>query len=147
MNRRGWPAPVLLVEDNPGDVALAGHALAQSGLNNPLEVARSVEEANQRIDRWMTGEPTPQVILLDLGLPDGNGLELLSRIKRHSLGQTIPVVVFSGSSSERDVRTAYDIGACSYVTKPHRFDEYVRYLGEVTAYWCQLNQTYAADAR
>ena len=147
MSRNTWPAPVLLVEDNPDDIELASHALAQSGLRNPLDIARSVEEVLKRIELWMQGEPTPRVILLDLGLPDGHGLDLLGQIKQHALGQTIPVVVFSGSCSERDVRAAYAIGACSYIAKPHHFDEYVRSLGEVTAYWCQLNQTYAANAR
>lgn len=59
----------------------------------------------------------PQAILLDLGLPDGDGLEVVEAVRQRS---EIPIVVISARGSERDQVQALDSGANDYVTKPFR---------------------------
>ncbi|HVY26623.1 MAG TPA: response regulator transcription factor [Polyangiaceae bacterium] len=62
-------------------------------------------------------ESVPEAILLDLGLPDGSGLEVLKTVRERS---EVPVVVISARGDERDQVLALDSGANDYVTKPFR---------------------------
>ena len=78
-----------------------GHAIVEAG---------SVAEAIDAIDRVH-----PQVILLDLGLPDGDGLTVLRRVPAE---QRPPVIVLSARGQEGDKVTALDAGAEDYLTKP-----------------------------
>lgn len=63
------------------------------------------------------GKRAPQAILLDLGLPDGNGFEVITSVRERS---EIPIVVISARGGERDQVMALDSGANDYVTKPFR---------------------------
>ncbi|MBO5369387.1 MAG: response regulator transcription factor [Clostridia bacterium] len=63
----------------------------------------------------MHGSHMPDLILLDLGLPDKDGIEFIKEIRQNSL---TPIIVLSARSSERDKVTALDSGANDYVTKP-----------------------------
>lgn len=65
-------------------------------------------------------ELSPEAVLLDLGLPDGEGFELLDRIRQTS---QVPIVVISARGEERDQVVALDSGADDYITKPFREGE------------------------
>ena len=110
--------PILLVEDNPLDLDLTKRAFKKRRLINPIEVARDGEEAVAWISRWEAGEPLPSIILLDLKLPKIGGLEVLRAIKEHPKYSMIPIVVLTSSSEDRDIHTAYQLGANSYIVKP-----------------------------
>jgi len=62
----------------------------------------------------------PDVVLLDLGLPDGDGIELTRRLREWS---TVPVIVISARGREEDKVAALDAGADDYLTKPFGTDE------------------------
>jgi CheY-like chemotaxis protein len=131
--------PILLIEDNPMDVDLTLRAFERRRLTNPIEVARDGEEALAFIERWDAGEPSPVVILLDLKLPKVDGLEVLRRLKSHQVFKTIPVVVLTSSQEDRDVKTAYKLGANSYIVKPVDFDKFVEVAAQIEIYWLILN--------
>ena len=131
--------PILLVEDNPMDVDLTKRAFARHRVTNPVVVARDGEEALAYLSRWEAGEPLPVVILLDLHLPKVDGLQVLSQIKSHPRFRTIPVVVLSTSSEEGDMRTAYQLGANSYVVKSADVDKFMQAVEQIEMYWCVLN--------
>jgi CheY-like chemotaxis protein len=131
--------PILLIEDNPMDVDLTLRAFERRRLSNPVEVARDGEEALAYIDRWEAGEPSPLVILLDLKLPKVDGLEVLRHLKSHQAFRTIPVVVLTSSKEDRDVETAYELGANSYIVKPVDFDKFMHIAAEIEIYWLILN--------
>jgi CheY-like chemotaxis protein len=63
-------------------------------------------------------------ILLDLKLPRVSGLEVLKTLKTHPSYRSIPVVVLTSSAASRDVETAYELGANSYIVKPVDFDKF-----------------------
>lgn len=136
-------APVLLIECDPDEAELVARALRRSDLANPLLIAHSAEDARERLRALASQNLLPQVILLDLELPDGKGLELLKAIKRHQHGAMVPVVVLSQDRADSAVRAAYDVGACSYVAKTHDDPSYSEALLTVTRYWCRLNLTCA----
>jgi hypothetical protein len=132
---------ILLVEDNPMDVDLTKKAFVRRHLTNHIEVARDGEEALAWIPRWEAGEPTPAVILLDLKLPKVDGLEVLRQLKSHPVFHTIPVVVLTTSSEDRDMQTAYQLGVNSYIVKPVDFDKFLEVAEQVNLYWMVINNS------
>ena len=132
-------SPILLVEDNPLDVDLTKRALARHRVANPVVVARDGEEALAYLPRWEAGESLPVVILLDLHLPKVDGLQVLRRIKSHPQFCTIPIVVLTTSSEDRDMQTAYQLGANSYIVKSVDFDKFMQVAEQIELYWCVLN--------
>lgn len=132
--------PIFLVEDNPLDVDLTLRAFRRRKLGNPILVARDGEEALTWVPRWESGETQPAVILLDLKLPKVDGLAVLRTLKAHAELRRIPVVVLTTSREDRDIQTAYDLGANSYIVKPVGFDNFMDVAQQVELYWCVLNE-------
>jgi CheY-like chemotaxis protein len=134
---------ILLVEDNPVDVDLTLRAFRKKKLTNPVLVARDGEEAISFITKWETGVHPPIVILLDLKLPKFSGLEVLKKIKSHETFKTIPVVVLTSSSSDLDIKAAYELGANSYIVKPVNFNKFVDVAEQIELYWKVLNKPHS----
>ncbi len=132
--------PIFLVEDNPMDLELTRRAFAKHRLGNPLLVARDGVEALEMLPRWESGEPLPLVVLLDLKLPRLDGLEVLRRFKESDVASNIPVVVLTTSDEDRDIRSAYELGANSYIVKPVDFDKFMDVASQIELYWVALNQ-------
>ncbi|HPE77869.1 MAG TPA: response regulator [Draconibacterium sp.] len=131
--------PILLVEDNPVDIDLTIRAFKKQNLTNPVEIARDGEEAIELIKQWENGKPIPVVILLDLKLPKYSGLEVLKEIKTHRVFSSIPVVVLTSSAEDSDIKTAYKLGANSYIVKPVEFDKFIEVAAQIELYWTVLN--------
>ncbi len=134
---------ILLVEDNPDDVALTLRALRKNNIANEVVVAGDGEEALEYL--MATGKyagrnvvDVPQVVLLDLKLPKVGGLEVLRAIRADPRTRTQPVVVLT--SEERDIITGYELGANSYIRKPVDFDQFLEAVRQLGLYWLVLNQ-------
>lgn len=132
--------PILLVEDNPVDVDLTLRAFARRKLANPMLVARDGEEALAWIPRWEAGAAKPAVILLDLNMPRVDGLTVLRELKSRPELQRIPVVILTTSKEDRDINTAYDLGANSYIVKPVDFENFMEVAQQIELYWCVTNE-------
>ena len=131
--------PILLVEDNPMDLDLTRRAFARRKVVNTLEVARDGEEALGYMSRWDAGEEVPFVILLDLKIPKVDGLEVLRQIKASPKYNLIPVVVLTSSAEERDIQTAYKMGANSYIVKPVDYEKFLEVANHIDLYWMSMN--------
>lgn len=114
---------ILMVEDSPEDVDLALRAFKQARFANRIHVVSDGMDAldflfgrGQFVQR--SGAAVPQMILLDLSLPRLGGLELLRRLKAHPRTESIPVVVLTGSSFERDLADCRQLGVKTYINKP-----------------------------
>jgi len=136
---------ILLVEDNPSDLALALHAFKKHHLANQIQVARDGAEALEFI--FCTGayadrqiEHGPKMILLDLKLPLVDGLEVLRQIKADLRTQHIPVVMLTSSREERDIVKSYALGVNSYIVKPVDFEQFTEAVRTLGMYWLLLNQ-------
>lgn len=140
MNKSSIARPILMIEDNPMDIDLTKRAFTKRNLNNPIEVARDGEEGLSCIARWDAGELTPVVILLDLKLPKVDGLEVLKQLKNHPVYQVIPVVVLTTSTQDHDIKTAYQLGANSYIVKPVDFDKFLDVAAQIELYWNVINK-------
>lgn len=131
--------PILLVEDNPQDLDLTLRAFKRRNLANPVQVARNGQEALDFIPRWEAGETPPLVVLLDLKLPRVDGLEVLRQLRATPVSATLPVVVLTSSSEDRDVQTAYQLHANSYIVKPVDFNKFMEVAAQIELYWCLIN--------
>ena len=136
---------ILLIEDNPNDLALTMRAFRKNNLANHIHVVRDGAEALEFI--FCTGayanrniENGPKVILLDLKLPLVDGLEVLRRIKADPRTQRIPVVVLTSSREERDIVESYQLGVNSYIVKPVDFEQFTASVRTLGMYWLLLNQ-------
>ena len=82
-----------------------------------------------------SNDPAPSLILLDLHLPKLNGFEVLQRIRGREETKWLPVVVFSNSGQDEDVRMSCDLHANSYVQKDIDIDAYESRLKLLLYYW------------
>ncbi len=143
MSERG--AQILLVEDDPGDVALILDALTQGGVDSGVRVVRDGAEALDFLFRRgaRAGRPpdeSPRLVLLDLKLPKVSGLEVLRQVKSDPGSRSIPVVVLTSSRIPQDIANAYGLGANSYVVKPTDSEEFEAAVQQVASYWLEVNQ-------
>lgn len=110
---------VMLVEDNPEDVAFTRIILKKNRLDRNLVVAADGKEAIETLERLVEDRSKiPDLILLDINLPDISGIELLTRLKRDPRFSRIPVVMLTGSNVDDDIQRSYDLGAITYLVKP-----------------------------
>ena len=108
-------ASLLLIDDHPlVEVALEA-ALERSPIPILLRSAASEQQARQLLT-----QPT-DLIVLDIGLPDGDGLEILRRLKIHF--PQIPVLIYSAQQSSHYLRSAQALGAAGYVVKSQRMEQ------------------------
>src|SRR5258705_11611505 len=105
---------VLVVEDDPGLAAVLGRGLAESGF--------AVDAASRGVDAvWLATEHEYDVILLDLGLPDLDGMTVLSRLR--AAGRWAPILVLTARDGLADRVGGLDGGADDYLLKPFAFPE------------------------
>ena len=129
--------PILLIEDNPDDVALTLRALKKNTILNEVTVAADGAEALELLGAQ---GPLPGLILLDLKLPKVDGLEVLRRIRASDRTEIIPVVVLTGSELDEDIIASYRNGANAYVRKPVKFSDFVEAISTLGVFWLLLNE-------
>jgi two-component system response regulator len=137
--------PLLLIEDNPDDEALAVRALRKRNIGNPMVICRDGAEALEYVfgtGKYEGRSPTdfPAVTLLDLKLPKVDGLTILQRIRADERTRLMPVVVLTSSSQEVDIVRSYELGANSYVRKPVEFEQFLDAVNQLGLYWLILNE-------
>lgn len=126
---------LLVVDDNPGDVHLVIEALKRTRTRYHINIVEDGDAALaflQRQGMYATA-PRPALILLDLNLPRMHGHEVLVALKGDPELQSIPVVIVSTSSDERNIARAYASGASCYLIKPMGWDGYLRLADTVAA--------------
>jgi CheY-like chemotaxis protein len=130
------------------DVVLIRRALQHPAMDISLFVARDGQEA---LD-LLCGDPNhapiqPKAVILDLQMPRMDGFHLLSAIRKQPSFQELPLIVFSSSGQESDIKETRQRGATDYVQKPmepQRFRETVRALAQR---WTQYSAPHAPQVR
>lgn len=131
------PVKILLVEDNEDDVIMTLEAFREAKLTNVVQVVHDGEEAIaflRREDAYQS-VMTPDLILLDINMPKKNGFEVLQEIKADPCLRDIPVVMLTTSERENDIARSFAEGACSYITKPVEFEQFVEVVQQFSLYW------------
>lgn len=142
---------IMIVEDEAADAALLRRALTQVRPGVAVDVASDGDEA---LDVLLPENPEgalragyPRCVLLDLKLRRMDGVAVLRALKNDARARNIPVIVFTSSSDPTDVKTAYDLGANSYVVKPVHSSDLSEIAEMICAYWLETNHAVNSDAR
>ena len=106
---------ILLVEDDENIRIMVGAMLESAGY-------QVIETRSCSAAITLASSHIPDLILLDLGLPDRDGMELLEFVRKHDL---TPIIVLSARSDESDKVKAFDLGANDYITKPFGAAEFL----------------------
>ena len=109
---------VLVIEDEPDIRKTLEYNLSREGYT--VEGCGSIEEANTFLEN-----PSYSIIILDLMLPDGSGLDLCRQIKSNSTIQEIPILILTAKDDEVDKVVGFELGADDYVTKPFSVRELI----------------------
>ena len=136
---------ILLVEDNPDDEALTLRAFGKHKFPNPVVVVHDGAEALDYLfakGAYESRDVTelPVVVLLDLKLPKVPGLDVLRRIRADERTRSLPVVVLTSSTEDRDLIEGYRLGANSYVRKPVNYEAFVEAARQLGLYWLLINE-------
>lgn len=136
---------IMLVEDNPDDIALAKRAFKKCNLANIAVVAHDgVEALDYLLDQddsvGKNMRALPAVILMDLKMPRMDGIETLKQLRSHSKTAYLPVVILTSSDEEQDIQRSYQLGANSYIRKPVDFNRFVEVVQLLGIYWLTVNE-------
>ena len=137
---------ILLVEDSQNDIDLALYALREEKLANNIFVVQDGKEALDFLFcRGAFAERSfnlpPKLVLLDLKLPKIDGLQVLRELKNDSRTKSIPIVIMTSSSEERDLVEGYKLGVNSYIQKPVDFEQFRKTVKTLGLYWLVVNQS------
>lgn len=124
---------VLVIDDNPGDVALIRESFRECSVQLRITSAKDAEEAFSLLEDPRRVPPT--LVILDINLPRTNGFEVLRRIRCSERLNATPVVVMSSSTLPADVGRAYDLHANAYVGKPSNLDTYFEIARGIVTLW------------
>jgi CheY-like chemotaxis protein len=123
-------SPVLYAEDDENDVFLMERAFEKASVVNPLQTVndgaaaiRYLSGAGEFADREKF--PAPCLVLLDLNLPRRSGLEVLQWVRQQPTLQPLPIVMLTSSIQDRDIGSAYALGANGYLVKPPSSDKLI----------------------
>jgi len=120
------PLRILLADDDPDDRELFTEAAASHNV-----VVESVPNGVYLMENLLQAELLPDFILLDLNMPEKGGKECLREIRQHSRFNNIPVIIYSTSSSKKDIEDTFAMGANLYITKPNSFTELKKTIGNI----------------
>lgn len=135
---------ILLIEDNPTDTELILRTLKKQNPDLKVQVindgALAIEflsELSNNVSK--NSNKSPRVILLDLDMPKVDGFQVLRRVKADKFINTIPVVILTSSTNEKDIAECYKSQANSYVVKPLDYENFFQAISAIVHYWIDLN--------
>lgn len=116
---------ILLVEDDPDQAALAELRLTMAGYQ-----VHGVDRA-KALSRYLRQQARPDLLLLDVMLPDGNGFDILAQLRGRPEFSTLPIVLLTAKAELVDIRNGLALGADGYITKPYSKNQLVEVIGHV----------------
>ena len=139
---------ILLIEDNLADRFLTQKAFKQAPVDNVLQCVNDGEMATNKLNEQAQLSPgdLPDIILSDMYLPGKGGHAVLSEVKNSTTLQHIPVIILSGSLSQRDIDLSYALGASAHVEKPSSLDGFYGLAATIVQAWTRTDFSFALRA-
>ena len=116
---------ILLVEDDPDQAALAELRLTMAGYQ-----VHSVDRA-KALSAYLRQQARPDLLLLDVMLPDGNGFDILAQLRGRTEFSTLPIVMLTAKTELVDIRNGLALADDGYVTKPYSKVQLTEIIGQV----------------
>jgi CheY-like chemotaxis protein len=134
--------PILIAEDDADDRYLLQTAFLEIGHPEKIDFVENGIEVLNYLDTNYTNNKSddkslPGFILLDLNMPKKDGREVLKELKAHPVFKKIPVIVFTTTKNEIEIKRCYELGANSYVVKPISFDALLKVVENIRSFWFQ----------
>lgn len=128
------PVTIVMIEDDEGHARLIEKNIRRAGIFNALTHFADGTSALEFLFKAPHGPKMngPALILLDLNLPDMNGVDILAKIKADSVLKRTPVVVLTTTDDKVEIQRCYDLGCNVYITKPVNYEAFadaIRQLG------------------
>jgi len=122
---------ILIVEDDDENIFLIKKALASDNINlfshtDPIEALSFLKSCDEH--------SLPDVILLDINMPEMNGFEFIDYYKRSTFYRPVPIIVLTVSKEDEDILRSYHNGAVGFVSKPVSFEELYRVMKNIKTY-------------
>ena len=136
---------ILLVENNDADIKITLRAFNKAKSKNNIYV---VEDGQKVLDFvYHKGEyqdeekfPRPDLILLDIKLPNLDGFQVLEKIKSDTQYNFIPVIMLTTSKHEEDIAKSYRNGASGFIQKPVNYENFIKMIDGFNFYWQIVNK-------
>ena len=125
---------ILLVDDDEVDVMTVKRAFQKANITNPMFIASNGVEALQML-RSESVPASRRLILLDLNMPQMNGIEFLRELRKDPALQAITVVVLTTSNEDRDRVEAFQLNVAGYLLKPVTFQTFAEVMSTLNKYW------------
>ena len=123
--RNGQRHSIFIIEDDKSLAELVGEVLAKAGFLTRFAKNRA------EINAEFNNPPLPDLVLLDVSLPDADGFQILERIRANPKIKSLPVIMMTGKSEVTDVARGLSLGADGYVTKPFKISGLVQAVNTV----------------
>jgi CheY-like chemotaxis protein len=117
---------IFLIDDDMDDIELFRDALEEVAPSISFQYANDGSEAVRNLSEKQ--DALPDLIFLDISMPTLSGLQCLASFKKDEQLKNLPVIMYTTSSQEREIRTAQELGASGFVTKPNDFKVLKRML-------------------
>lgn len=117
---------IYLIDDDMDDIELFRDALEEVAPSISFHYANDGSEAVRNLSAQQ--HALPDIIFLDISMPTVSGLQCLASFKKDEQLKNLPVIMYTTSSQEREIRTAQELGASGFVTKPNDFKVLKRLL-------------------
>lgn len=132
--------PILIAEDDADDRYLLKTAFAEVGFSEQIDFVENGIEVLNYLDNIyasndMEIKALPGFILLDLNMPKKDGREVLKELKQHPVFKKIPIIVFTTTKNEIEIKRCYELGANSYIVKPISFDALLKVVENIRSFW------------
>lgn len=128
---------ILIAEDDADDRFLLQTAFSENGFKDTLHFVENGVEVMEYLNRMLDDDTVqiPRFVLLDLNMPKKDGREVLKEIKQNPKLKKLPVIIFSTTNNEQEMKRCYESGANSYITKPNSFESLIKTVAALRSYW------------
>lgn len=123
---------VLYIEDDSIEIMKFQRALKKHELNHTIIEAKNGKDA---LNYLKGEEKLPDLILLDLNMPQMSGIEFLTILKSDDVLKYLPTVILTTSENRNDLLECYKIGIAGYIIKPLKYADYEQNIKKIFDYW------------
>jgi DNA-binding response OmpR family regulator len=126
------PVKIIMIEDDLGHAKLIEKNIRRAAINNEIKHFSDGGTAMAYLFSQQVRENGPLLLLLDLNLPDVQGVDILAKVKADDHLKRMPVVVLTTTDDKVEIQRCYDLGCNVYITKPVDYEAFagaIRQLG------------------
>lgn len=134
---------LLIVEDNIDDAELILRILKKKSF---LEKTLHLLNGEEALNKMLPDNPSnttyalqPKLIILDIKMPKIDGFTVLEKLKKNKSTLFIPILIFSSSREEKDIKKAYELGANGFIVKPLEYELFVSTVEHMIDFWLTFN--------